>query len=100
MFEVMACGVPIILGVAGEAEQILTESEAGLCIAPEREDELAGAILELYNDPELRSRLSTNGPCYVQARFDRRHLADQYLDVLEEVVSETSVFTTQATLSQ
>src|SRR5262249_6826596 len=35
IFEAMATAKPIILGVEGEARELLTEADAGLCIPPE-----------------------------------------------------------------
>jgi colanic acid biosynthesis glycosyl transferase WcaI len=87
IFEIMACGVPIILGVAGETQQIVEEAGAGLCIEPENADELASAILKILNNPRLRSRLTTEGRSYVSDQHDRRHLAEQYLGILEEVIA-------------
>ena len=43
-FEVMACGIPVILGVKGEAANIIENAEAGRSITPESVDELVEAI--------------------------------------------------------
>lgn len=91
MFEIMACGIPFILGVAGEARQIVEESDAGLCIEPENADELVNAILKLYDNEGLRSGLAARGRRYACAQCDRRRLARQYLGVLEEVVASSHV---------
>ena len=35
MFEYMACGKPVIVGINGEAEKIVKTSKSGVCVHPE-----------------------------------------------------------------
>lgn len=86
IFEAMATGTPIILGVGGEAREIIEDSEAGVCIEPEQSDELVRAVELLKRDSNLRADMTKNGMAYVQSHFDRRVLARQYLDLLNEVI--------------
>jgi glycosyltransferase involved in cell wall biosynthesis len=75
IFESMAMRKPIILGVAGEAREIVAEGRAGLTVEPENADELAAAVLRLAQQPQLCNDLGDNGHSYVTANFDRRVLA-------------------------
>ncbi|MDI6722978.1 MAG: glycosyltransferase family 4 protein, partial [Candidatus Aenigmarchaeota archaeon] len=61
IFESMAMERPIILGVEGESKEIIEEAEAGICIEPESENQLAEAVLKLYNDSALMGKLGKNG---------------------------------------
>ena len=88
MFEAMAMRRPVILGVEGEARGILEEAGAGLAITPESATELAAAVVRLADDAVLARRLGERGRAHVEARFDRRVLAKQYLEILERTVSE------------
>jgi glycosyltransferase involved in cell wall biosynthesis len=79
MFEIMACGVPLILcAPPGEASEIVQGAGAGLWVAAEDPAALATAILELHGDPALRSRLSSQGRCLIESRFDRRVIAEEF----------------------
>ncbi|MEM7029534.1 MAG: glycosyltransferase family 4 protein [Chloroflexota bacterium] len=89
IFEIMACGTPLILGVAGEVQKIVEQADAGLCIEPENVSELSEAIIRLYEKPALRDSLSNNGRTYVDKHYNRKRLAEQYLTVLQDVVAET-----------
>jgi len=80
MFEAMAAGKPIILGVEGEAQRLVEETQAGICVEPENGRALADAILRLKQDKALRHRLGGNGRRAVEERFDRRILAMRTLD--------------------
>jgi glycosyltransferase involved in cell wall biosynthesis len=88
MFEAMAMECPIVLGVEGEARQVLEEAGAGIAIVPESAEELAAAVVRLADDPGLRQRLGRQGLAHVRLKFDRAKLAERYLDVLADVVAE------------
>jgi len=82
IFESMAMSRPIILGVGGEAREIVEEGQAGLVIEPESSASLCAAVLKLANNPELGRQLGANGQRYVTAHFDRRVLARRFEGVL------------------
>jgi glycosyltransferase involved in cell wall biosynthesis len=88
MFEAMAAGVPIILGVAGEAKDILIEAKAGIPITPDSEEELAGAVLKLYRDGKIRRCYGENGKGFVKERYNLKVLAFRYRDLLLELLKE------------
>lgn len=90
IFESMAMGRPIILGVAGEAREIVEEGEAGLSIEPESSASLCAAVLELANNPALGQRLGANGQRYVSAHFDRRVLARRFESVLMSLLTRAA----------
>jgi len=86
MFEILACGRPILASLEGEAAEILTASGAALVVPPEDVDALVSAVTRLANEPGLRTALASSGRAYVAEHFDRRRLASRYLDILEAVV--------------
>src|SRR6202140_3435012 len=65
MLEFMSCARPVILGVGGQAREILERSRAGICIEPENPVELCEAILKLRNEEWLRESLGRNGREYI-----------------------------------
>ncbi len=82
MFEIMACGVPIVGAVRGEASEILTRSGAARLVAPESAEELARAIEWMQAHPHERARMGVAGREFVSAHYDRGKLAGQYVQVL------------------
>jgi len=86
IFESMAMKRPIILGVEGEVQKIIEESQAGVCIAPESADQLASAVQMLADNTDQYAALSAAGRPYVESNFNRQVIADQYLSVLESLV--------------
>jgi glycosyltransferase involved in cell wall biosynthesis len=91
MFEAMAMGCPIVLGVEGEARALLHEAGAGIAIAPESAEELAAAVVRLAENPALAGKLGDRGCGYVREHHDRARLATRYLDLLRQVAGERSV---------
>jgi glycosyltransferase involved in cell wall biosynthesis len=85
MFEILACGRPVLASLEGEAAEILRESGAAVVVAPEDADALAAALGRLASEPELRQELAARGRPYVAERFDRQALARRYLEVLAGV---------------
>jgi len=85
MFEVMACARPIIGSVRGEARTILERSNGAIVVDPEDSAAVAAAVRSLRRDPELGARLGSAARRFVEANYDRRTLAQQYLRLLEEV---------------
>jgi colanic acid biosynthesis glycosyl transferase WcaI len=88
MLEFMSCGRPVILGVEGQASQILEEAQAGICIEPGNPSQLGEAIMRLAADEKLRATLGRNGRRHVLQHFSRRQTASKYIDVLRALLGE------------
>jgi len=71
MFETLSAEVPIIMAVKGEAERLINNAQAGIVVEPENPQEIAEAVIKLYNDKELRNTLGKNGRKYVKEHYDR-----------------------------
>jgi len=83
MFEAMALGVPMVMGVEGEAKALMDEADAGIAITPEDDAELAAAIERLADDRDLGKRIGASAQAFVRAQFDREKLAHAYLAEFE-----------------
>lgn len=99
MFESMAMMRPIILGVEGEARELLDAAGAGIGITPESAEELAAAVSRLAADPALVARLGAQGNAYVHERFDRANLAARYIELLRDFGDKERMGEETATLS-
>jgi glycosyltransferase involved in cell wall biosynthesis len=89
MLEFMSCARPVILGVEGQAQQIVNDAGAGLTIEPENAKALASAIRQLNADRELGSALGQNGRNYILQHFSRATTAEKYLQVLKQIGIDT-----------
>jgi colanic acid biosynthesis glycosyl transferase WcaI len=85
MLEFMSCARPVILGVDGQARQIIEVAEAGLVIEPENAEELVAAINQLNANRELGTQLGQKGREYILQQFSRGRTAEKYIDVLQSM---------------
>ncbi|WP_436344033.1 glycosyltransferase family 4 protein [Natronorubrum sp. FCH18a] len=79
LLESMAAELPVILGVHGEAERILTEAEAGIVIEPGDSDELVTAARQLQSNTDERRELAVSGREYVVEHFNWETISNEYL---------------------
>jgi glycosyltransferase involved in cell wall biosynthesis len=87
MSEAMAMQCPIILGVEGEAKEVLEAAGAGVAITPESAEELAAAMRRLADDPELAAAYGRAGRAYAAENLDRAKVAARFLAFLREVAA-------------
>jgi colanic acid biosynthesis glycosyl transferase WcaI len=88
MLEFMSCSRPVILGVDGQARQIVEEAGAGLVIEPENAAALERAIKQLAGDVELGPVLGQRGREYIVQNFSRKGTAEKYVAVLEALIRQ------------
>jgi len=88
LFESLGAGCPVILSAVGESLSILKESNGGLSIDPGDSKALTDSILKLYNNEDLRKKMSKNGQKYVLNNFTRFEIAKKLKDELIDLNSE------------
>jgi len=86
IFEAAAMEKPIVLGVRGQAEDLVRAAGCGIAIEPESEVELVDAVLQLADDRARARSLGRAGARYFGERYDRDALAREYVGVLERTV--------------
>jgi colanic acid biosynthesis glycosyl transferase WcaI len=88
MLEFMSCARPVILGVDGQARQIIEDAGAGLAIEPENADALVNAINQLSASRELGTTLGQKGREYILRNFSRHQTAGKYIEVLRSLLRQ------------
>lgn len=86
LFEPLAMGKPILLGVDGEARELfITRGKAGLFFEPENADDLSYKISEMITDSNYLKQMGLNGKKYVAENFNRKHIARSFFEKLKEL---------------
>lgn len=85
LFESLGAGCPVILSAAGESAKIVNDSNGGLTVEPGDSAALKDAILQLYNNEDLKRDFSKNGQAYVLENFTREKIAKKLSVVLENL---------------
>jgi colanic acid biosynthesis glycosyl transferase WcaI len=94
MLEFMSCARPVILGVDGQARQIIEDAGAGIFIEPENAEALVNAISRLSANRELGLALGQKGREYILQNFSREHTAEKYIAELYSLVGKFLAETT------
>ena len=87
IFESMAMNRPLIMGVRGDAAEIVRAAQCGIEIEPDNESDLLSAINKLVQDRELYEQLCQRGRETVMSNFSRDILAERMLGVLKEAAN-------------
>lgn len=87
MFEIMACAVPVIGAVEGEAREILERSGGARLITPEDDVALADAVRWFKLHPGESRLVGAAGRAFVTAHYDRQVLADRYAGALQALLA-------------
>jgi glycosyltransferase involved in cell wall biosynthesis len=85
--EAMAAGRPLVATRVGGLPQLVREGENGLLVDEKDPAGLAGAILSLAGDPELRTRLGANARDEIRERRSWDVVARRFVDLFESVVT-------------
>ncbi len=87
IFEAAAMQKPILLGVQGQAQEIIEAYDAGLCFEPENEENFLSKMEEIRD--KARYKELQAGCADLAKNFDRKRLADKMLGIVKYVVSKS-----------
>ena len=91
MLEFMSCGRAIVLGVSGQAREILEQSRCGVYVEPEDAVALCKAIHNLKHQDTVRESMERNGRAYVVQNLSRSRTAADYTRTLHLVLQKDSL---------
>lgn len=84
--EAWACSKPVLAGRIGAVQSIVSEGRDGLTIEIGNAEQLAGAIVRLLEDEELRVTMGRNGRAKVQEHYTWDIVTAKLRTVYEKVV--------------
>lgn len=87
IFESSAMRKPILLGVEGQAKEIVEQYGAGLCFEPENGADFLAKLEAIATDKQLYQKLQ-EGCSRLAVAYDRKVLAQKMLTILTETVKK------------
>lgn len=81
-FQFMQAGLPQISDRGADVEALIEGNEVGLCVDPERPDEVASAVRRYAADPDMRLRAGENGIRLHRSIFNYQHDFQPVLDYI------------------
>jgi len=92
LFEILACGTPVLASVDGEARAIVEESGGGMVRPPGDDAAMADAIRVFAGvDAGERAAMGRRGRRYIREHYERGRIADRYLEFLERFAAPARV---------
>jgi glycosyltransferase involved in cell wall biosynthesis len=85
ILDAMACRLPVVATKVGGIPEVVIHRETGLLVPPRNPSALAKAILKLYNDRELTSRLGHRGHEIVHQKFSAEAMAEKIVLLYEDL---------------
>jgi spore maturation protein CgeB len=83
VFEALACGIPLVSAPWDDCEHLFRVGEDFLMVR--NGAEMARALTDIRDDPELRERLVSNGLETIAARHSCAHRVDELLSMVERI---------------
>jgi glycosyltransferase involved in cell wall biosynthesis len=86
--ESSAVGVPVVLTAAGHTQEVFTDEQDALLVAPRSPDAVAEAILRVLTNPEQKARL-VEGSSALHKRngFDTDSIIHRHLEIYHDAIS-------------
>jgi glycosyltransferase involved in cell wall biosynthesis len=78
LLEAMARGLPVVATNVGGNPEVVANGETGLLVPPDHPQELAQAIGQLWNSPDLGARMGERGRQRVCEQFDIKKMVAEY----------------------
>lgn len=86
ILEAMSLQCPIVASNVGGIAEALMDGESGVLVAPRDHAGLAGALVELLDDPDRRAGLGAAALRRVGEQFTRARMVDGFVSVYDEFV--------------
>ena len=83
LFELAAMQIPVLLGVKGETQRLLSKYNAGIYFEPENKTDFISKLSELKDNSRLREDVKT-GAARLAKDFDRKSLARKMFELICE----------------
>ncbi len=84
IFEASAMQKPTLLGVEGQAQEIVEKYNVGLCFEPENEKDFIAKVNLLKNERMIYENCQ-RGCRYLAEEYDRKKLANKMLKIIEKI---------------
>ncbi len=85
LFDSLSAGKPIIVNSAGWTKIMVEEAECGLFVEPDNSELLKNALLDLKNNPALKSMMASNSRNLAEQKYDKSILCYQFGEMIDKL---------------
>lgn len=79
-FDYIAAGLPVLTNYPGWVADLVAERDCGVAVPPGDPEQFADALTRFAEAPERLHAMAANAAALARERFDRRMLADMWVD--------------------
>lgn len=90
LLESMSMGVPVLSSNLGGVPEIVIDGKTGYMVEPGNSDQLADAILKLWNNPPRYRKMRLNARQLMIEDFDKERQFDQFLKYFSNLLIQSS----------
>lgn len=90
LIEAMSAGRPVIASDVGGCKEIVLHGETGMLVRPKDPEALAGQIIQLLEEPELRKRLGRAARERAESEFDIKQTVARLEGIYDELLDSQS----------
>jgi glycosyltransferase involved in cell wall biosynthesis len=89
-FDYIAAGVPVLNNYPGWLAQMIVEHRCGFAVPPDNAVAFADALVQAASDRSALKAMGERAHALAETEFNRRRLANRWVDTLENVWREKS----------
>ncbi len=86
LIEAASCGRPIVTTDMPGCREIVKDGENGILVSPDDGRAVAGAVIRLLEDEELRAKMGDQGRALVQEEFSVERVVEKTVEVYRDVL--------------
>ena len=86
VFDYMAVGKPILLAIDGVIRDVVESAKCGLFCQPGDSHAFVNSVIRMFNERDQMEKMGSRGKKYLEQNFDRKIIAKQFTDMIEQIV--------------
>lgn len=90
LIEAQAVGTPVVCTNAGGASEAVNNGVSGWVVDSDDPSELAEAVVQLHDNPEVRARAEAEGPSFIRDKFSLDRMVRETLDAYQLNAEEST----------
>lgn len=87
LFDSLSAGLPIIVNSRGWTKELVENEQCGFFVDPKCPQDLADRLVFLRDNPVLAKDMGSKSRLLAEAKYDRKILSDQFVNVIENNVT-------------
>ncbi len=91
LIEAQSLGVPVVASNVGGIPEIIKDKQTGILVEPANPHLLAGAVIELLNNPSRMKAMSEAAKNRVRGRFKAESMVEKITGIYSEVLKEKNL---------